>query len=392
MSGIMLVHTALAATFTDGLLQQLDPMIKFYGFCVGFALTLYALFSKDNELRKSRNEMFRVMVLLLIAFMSQCIAWALVKIWAADGWPPRLLTGLAMLLYAIALAYFFVRTVLASHLRVKKFKERPLLHSLKHLPIIWHAAKLYTWVVEKRYERTWQDRKGKEYYKVASSITDGKLTFPDDRGLSFLITYHDTVSWLRIVADIAKEHISNGETVTLVLSRHHPHHVISYLKEAFGVKLSEFQSKLVIVDGFTKSFGGDDEVFHKFLKEDKGDGFEIVSAASVPGIHSGAARAFKIFKKNTEGKRLPATVIYDGLLVYRHCLAEDQLVRFLVHMVEAERTYGMLTFLGEPLSDRKSFAHKTVTSLVDHLHILERKSGIREHIPQTPPQNNGQSK
>ncbi len=101
------------------------------------------------------------------------------------------------------------------------------------------------------------------------------------------------------------------------------------------------------------------------------DGYKIFSASSIPGIHSGCAKAFKHFKEITNGKRLPGTVIYDGLLIYRHCEAESFLTRFLVHMIEAERTYSMITFVGEPLVDASTESFKSLFSLVDYSRIYK---------------------
>lgn len=369
----MLIAQATTATsgefsaFLQALITHAGPLLKFYGLTSGFVLTLFALYRRDNELRQSRRELFHVLVLVLLSFMLQCLVWLSVRTRPFLGDWDTVLSFAAMLLYAAALLYFFGRVAVLSYLRIEKFKERPFLSSLKHLPGIRWIGRKITLVFEKRYETTVGKRGAAENYSVLAKAMGEKVNLPRDRGISVLLAYDGVKAWFRFVARMVDEHLTNGETVTLVVCRHHPGHVVSYLEAEHGddVLPQECRERLAIVDGFTDVFGGDDEIFHKSIARKRSDGYRIIAAHSVAGIHSGTAAAFKYFKKMSKGKRLPGTVIYDGLLVYRYGEPGDMLARFLTHMLEAERTYQMITVLGEPVAERRAPGFGVIDSLVD---------------------------
>ncbi len=189
---------------------------------------------------------------------------------------------------------------------------------------------------------------------------------PSSRGVSVLVTYSSLHAWLNMVAALVDEHLRNGETVTLITCRHHPSHILSYIENSNGAPDQDRLQRLAVVDAFTPSFGGNDEVFHKSLRQKQQEGYTIIPARSLAGIHSGAAKAFKHFKKTRRGQRQPATVIYDGLLIYQYCEPTDHLNRFLTHMVEAERTYAMITIIAEPKGARATPAYSAISAMVDH--------------------------
>jgi hypothetical protein len=271
----------------------------------------------------------------------------------------------------VALVYFLVRVVVLSYLRIEKFKERPFFRSLKHLPLARYVARKLSLAGEKRHETTVQERAPTEKYSLLRTMAGESFALQHDRGVSFLLGYSAVSTWLAYMARLAMEHLANGETVTLITCRHHPSHVLRYLKNGCSAEQQEkLRTHVVLVDAFTQSFGGDDEVFAKFLQAERDDGYTIFPAATLPGVHSGAAKAFKHFKSKLGRKRIPSTIVYDGLLVYRHCEAEDQLTRFLIHMIEAERTYSMLTLLGEPQGEEASLAFGVAASLVDYVWVL----------------------
>lgn len=359
------------AAATNQLLQHVSDLVKFYGLTAGFVGTLYALYTKDNELRQSHRELFRVLVLVLLAFLIQSGVWVITDLLGNQGACAVGLSLAALVLYAVASLYFFGRVTVISYLRIEKFKERPLLHSLKHLPGIRGIIRWHTLRREAHYETTVRKRQSIDKYQVLHDILGRTPLVEESRGASFLLTYEHVRSWLSSLARITKEHLANGETVTVVACRHHPAHILSYIEHDGGVLPEQDRKKLIIVDAFTPAFGGDDEIFHKFLRTKTDDGYTIVSARSLAGIHSGAAQAFKLFKKSLPGQRLPGTVIYDGLLVYEHCEALDHVIRFVTHMVEAERTYAMITVLGEPVVVAESLAYGIVASLVDYVAELD---------------------
>ena len=381
---------AFFVSFCTGAESHLAPhmgaLLKLYGFSAGFILTLYALYTKDVELRQNRRELHCVLILVLFAFILQCSAWLVATVFTVN-----VITGfvllLALTLYIFALLYFFTRVVILSYLRAEKFKERSFLQSLKHFPIIRNIARKISLIGSKHYEKTVQDRVSLDKYQLISQIVGSQRWQHESKGFSFLIAYTNVISWLKLVAKLTKEHVTNGETITLITCRHHPSHVISYLeKEWQGSDQKTLRANLVIIDGFTLSFGGDDEVFPKFLQEKCSEGYTIFSASSIPGIHSGCAKAFKHFKKIFKGKRLPGTVIYDGLLVYRHCEAAEHLTRFLIHMIEAERTYSMITIIGEPYVEASNSVFKATNSLVNYSRVLRIKNNSEHYEHFTYPE------
>lgn len=354
-------------------------LLKLYGLTAGFILTLYALYTKDIELRQNRRELHKVLISALFAFILQCLAWVLVEILTCKGVWAGLIFLLAFLSYVWALIYFFMRVVVLAYLRVEKFKERSFFQSVKHFPIIQSIVKKIDLAKSKHYETNAQCRISLDKYPSLMKLIGSEKWQHQGDGFSFLIAYKNSLSWIQLIAKFIKEHIENGETITLVACRHHPSHIILYLeKEWENSDQTKLRERLVIIDGFTESFGGDDEIFPKSLKKNSSDGYVIFSASSIPGIHSGCAEAFKHFKKIAKGKRLPSTVIYDGLLIYRHCEAEAFLTRFLVHMIEAERTYSMVTLVGEPLVDVSTASFKSLFSLVDYSCICETMENFSE--------------
>lgn len=365
------VTTTQPVTASAELLKHAADLVKFYGVTAAFILTLYALYTKDNELRQSHRELFRVLVLVLLAFLLQCLVWVMTDLFSYIGFGSLALSVLALLFYVGAALYFLGRVTVLSYLRVEKFKERPVLHSLKHLPgIRWLVRRITVWRGQ-HYETTVGKRHPISDYTVLRRIVGRDPELAEDRGISVLVTYSKVPTWLALLARLLREHLANKETVTLIACRHHPWHILSYVEKNAGLLQEDELNRLVIVDAFTPSFGGDDEVFHKFLKHKQDDGYTILPARSLAGIHSGSAQAFKIFKKKRKAQRQPGTVIYDGLMVYQHCEAEDHMVRFLTHMIEAERTYAMITVMAEPTVSPAPVAFGIASSLVDYVAELD---------------------
>ncbi|HBG28354.1 MAG: hypothetical protein A2Y10_08760 [Planctomycetes bacterium GWF2_41_51] len=364
---------------TTWLIPYLGDLLKFYGLNAGFVLTLYALYTKDIELRQNRRELNRVLIYVLFAFILQCFAWVLFKVLIFNVHVINIIILFAIGVYTCALLYFFSRVIMLAYLRVEKFKERSFWQSIKHFPLIRIYVKKKDLKESKHYEKDPQERIALNHYPTLTKLIGESGWEHEGAGFSFLIAYKDSLNWIKLIAAIVKEHIDNGETITLVTCRHHPSHIIRYLESAWkDSDQKKLRNFMVIIDGFTKSFGGDDEIFPKSLQENIDDGYAIFSASSIPSIHSGCAQAFKYFKKTIKGKRLPGTVIYDGLLIYRHSEAEEFINRFLVHMVEAERTYSMATIIGEPYVDINTTVFKSIFSLVDYSRICEKTDSFKQ--------------
>ncbi|MDH4201508.1 MAG: hypothetical protein OEV87_01265 [Phycisphaerae bacterium] len=379
VTGILSIISTFFTWYDTELSPYVGDLLKFYGLTAGFILTLYALYTKDVELRQTRRELHRVLIVVLFAFILQCLAWILVNMFKRTGAMPGLLLFLAIMFYAFSLIYFFLRVVILAYLRVEKFKERSFLQSVKHFPVIRYGVKKIESFMSQHYEISVQDRIPLDKYTSLTKLVPIKQWQTKVRGFSLLVAYENTLSWLQLISKITKEHIENGETVTLITCRHHPSLIISYLEASWGEpNQSKLRNNMVIIDGFTELFGGDDEIFKKTLVKHRSDGYKIFHASSTPGIHSGCAKAFKYFKKVIKGKRLPGTVIYDGLLVYRYCEEESFLTRFLIHMIEAERTYSMVTLIGEPSVEMGTPSFKSIFSLVDYPRFYKDIDNISE--------------
>lgn len=354
-----------ARLFVEMLVHS-DGLLKFYGLTAGFLLTLYALFTRDNELRLSHRELFRVLVGVLVAFLLQCFVWVLYVILGWKQSLPIVLSCVALLCYMWAVFYLFFRVTVLSYLRVEKFKERPFLSSFKHLPVVRRIVQRISTMFEKHYETNVGKRCSVPAYKQLNTLIGHSPEMHNERGMSLLATYNSLHAWLTTVATLVDEHLDNGETVTIITCRHHPAHILSYIEKCNGVPNEDKLKRFAVVDAFTLSFGGDDEVFHKSLYKKKEDGYTIIPARSLAGIHSGAAEAFKLFKKARKGPRQPATIIYDGLLSYQYCEPTDHINRFLTHMVEAERAYAMITIIGEPEGVTKAVPYAALSAMVDY--------------------------
>ncbi len=237
------------AWFDTELSPHVGNLLKFYGLTAGFILTLYALYTKDIELRQNRRELYRVLIFALIAFILQCLAWVLVKILNCTGAISGIVLLSAFISYVWALLYFFMRVIILAYLRVEKFKERSFFQSVKHFPLIRNIVKRIDLNKSKHYETSAQSRMSLDKYPSLTKLAGSKRWQHQREGFSFLIAYKNSLSWVQLISKITKEHINNGETVTLVTCRHHPSHIVSYLeKEWEGSDQTKLRKNMVIID------------------------------------------------------------------------------------------------------------------------------------------------
>jgi hypothetical protein len=134
----------------------------------------------------------------------------------------------------------------------------------------------------------------------------------------------------------------------------HPIEWIDLLKNTLGDEWPKFRSRLVVVDGYTPHFGFTDSIHADNARTLKGDGvFYFATSESYAGVHTAAAKAFNLFKKQAkkEGKELrkPQFLIYEGCRALADLESLEQYRIFLRHVITSERMWGsMVTLFVEP--------------------------------------------
>lgn len=174
--------------------------------------------------------------------------------------------------------------------------------------------------------------------------------------------------------------LQKGETLDYVCTDAHPFLIkerITRIAQSQNIDLSSYASDdIVLIDAYSPSYGFNEDIL---LLKDKEIKLEvcIIKAASISGVHSSCMDAWYIHKKRlkkSKGKELrrPHRMVYDHLSVLGNRYGHDQLKEFFLHLLSAEKAYGMITIIIE-YRTTESEVLSLLRQLVDLVFEIKRK-------------------
>lgn len=225
------------------------------------------------------------------------------------------------------------------HLRKKRF--------LKY-------TKLFGWFYEKFFHKTFYEKNYRERstFKINTftGIANDHLQKIKSGG-TILFLYQDKVDYCKLLSDYITETIKDGETVDYVSTYKSPVELCRSFSEG---QIVEVVKKLSIIDCFTSHYSFDDKVV-KFAKEEYAQkGYKFYEADSFAEIHTAANSSWYRFRKICQAEenlyRIPHRTIYDTLSSLIRFSSEELYFLFLRHVISSEKSYGMISFILEPIS------------------------------------------
>ena len=163
-----------------------------------------------------------------------------------------------------------------------------------------------------------------------------------------------------VLVDLASRFVSAGCWVQYVTCGRHPVEYILRPKQSLGDKWEHAARRIVVVDGYTPHFGFTDTIHAELKKRIIKEGIlgYVSSPPSYAGIHTGAAQAFNIIKKESGSElREPTLVIYEELYALVDLESVEQYRIFARHVLPSERLWGgMFTLFVESAVEDQNLA------------------------------------
>ena len=219
-------------------------------------------------------------------------------------------------------------------------------------------SKLFTGIYEKFfhekfYETTWRKRTSLNINTLPTNSHEKTLKNIKD-GVSILLLYNSSFDIQSTLTNYIIESIDAEETVDLVTTFRSPLDIIHKISELYGDnKIPEISKKISIIDCFSPYYAFDDKVLKLDKKNYTKKGLKFYEADSFASIHTAANSSWYRFRnelKKIEGNtyRIPHRTIYDTLSSLIRFSSEEQYFLFLRHVINSEKSYGMISLIIEP--------------------------------------------
>jgi hypothetical protein len=153
----------------------------------------------------------------------------------------------------------------------------------------------------------------------------------------------------QVTAKLAIEFLKNENVVQYMTSSRHPIEFISYLKsqleQGSDKSWNSVKNRIVVVDAFTTHFGFLDSIHEKRTEQLMSEyGVDYIkSPPTFAGLHTAASEAFKLIaKKEKEGLRKPALVVYEDSFALADLESIEQYRIFVRHVLPSERLWDAM--------------------------------------------------
>lgn len=337
--------------------------------CGGFFATLYALSRKDSKLKPSANRilhsiLFMCMSLFLIVFAAILVETLQIEPSSQTDQIVDAVFFSAVISFSTSWAFLFA-AFYKSHGRSYYFREKGI---WKHT---W-PMKLFRYRSKADYEAAVEERK----HVALPALPVGSEAIQTIRGgYSFLLLDDYTTDAYKFAVEILADGARRNETCTYVCVDKPPLRIWQEIKEADSQATTVGRcKKYCIVDSFTPIFGFEDRILIEETKVIAREGPYIVTARTMPGVHSAVTQGWKHFegdlKKAGKRKRFPSRTVYDSLSVLKDFATVEEISSFFHHMIPAEKSFKMVTVIIESKEADKGIL-QTLRELVDC--ILEFK-------------------
>lgn len=195
-------------------------------------------------------------------------------------------------------------------------------------------------------------------------------------GYSFLLIFSERVNSIEYGLKFCFDGLDNGEYINYVCADKHPYEIYKKVKHLS----SKQKNKFIYIDIFSPNYGFDDGINIHKNQEIKNNGFNIVPAKTITGIHSSISKAFKIIelnvKKSSVRTRPPCRMIWDSFSSLTDVSSKEIIKIFLNHVIPSERNYGMISVFIESENTDPEILN-ILKRLVDAIIVIEYIDGKR---------------
>lgn len=328
-----------------------------------------------------KTVVLQIMILSLASTVT-CAAALGLCLFKYPDWS-RLLITVSLGLYGLVIIYCTWHLV-AGHLRVQYLRKKDFIKFVR-LPVI-HRKK----APEKmQYLDSMKTRKEFKIFPF-NHLGDEIIEEARKNGLSILISGDHHNYKQKVALEILMEGLRNGETVDYVTTQNHPKKIIDMLlSEAGRCNLSPdlVSRNVVVIDGFSPLYGFSEDILEKGLQYAERN-IKVIRASGLAGIHSGVIDAWdthrtRIKEQFPDGKgfpeRRPHRIVYDRASVFSLFTDEDEIVKFMIHVMQSEKYYGMITIFIEDDDAPKAISNR-LQALVEIMVRCDRKEANKVRV------------
>jgi len=328
-SKIILILFLFLSSITLTIFQILkyNSIIHFSIFCVLLMILIFIMGLKNEE---------KIFILIIInSFL--IIVWYITL--SNDG----IVSFLSYSTFGFGwLGLFYILSI--SYSKIYQLRDKRI---LKHFWPFYKFDEIIKGIKKEQYELMMDERKISD--NTFKSLPDQinkkliKLNLLKERGYSFLLIFDERINPLNYGLMFSLDGLDNGEYINYICVDKHPYEIFYHIKNHEQFDMNYF----IFIDVFTPNFGFDDGINADRNREIKNKGYEIVSAKTIAGIHTGINKAFKIVESNVKstGKktRPPCRMIWDSISSLGDISSKEMIKIFLSHVTTSERNYGMIS-------------------------------------------------
>lgn len=192
--------------------------------------------------------------------------------------------------------------------------------------------------------------------KIGDTLKRVAAVWEDQHSISLTIQSNSHQDLDTHLVQLATAFLSTGNLVQYTTATRHPIEFVRKLKANWKQNVADqdwntVAPHCVIVDAYTPHFGFTDSTHRKWSGElQRVEGVHLItSAPTFAGVHTAAAKAFKLIKRIKKDKpRLPSLVIYEGMYALSDLESVEQYRIFIRHVIPSERLWGgMFTVIAE---------------------------------------------
>lgn len=368
---------------------DLKEFLTIGGALFAFLISFYALTARERKTPSVIASLYTITAVLLLSLLLRILAAVLPAV-ATSGRAALVYSATTLLVVATASILLGIWRL---HNRTLNFRTDNLWKNLKL--VRWTRNKIRRVRPQQSYEHTAEPLPEKllDSLSTLPEIDSEELTRArkqlSSSGVGFSLCCGVIFSKYMVADDftarLAAAVLNEGGLLQYTACGRHPVEFILGLKRHLEEKNGNNSwvsvcKKIIVVDAFTPHFGFTDSIHLKMTDWLEGElgVTSIPAGATYAGIHSGAARAFNILKKEQGSKppRPTTLVCYEGAGSLVDLESPEQYRTFIRHVVTSERLWGgMITLiLEEKPADERSVLSSYAAIFLD----LDPKDRLRE--------------